>query len=74
MITLPVRIFFVQSGHGFPDQLKGAAGGYGFPSITQAAKDLETSAKAQEDLDRLREDVDSLADLCRHARAKAVTE
>jgi HPt (histidine-containing phosphotransfer) domain-containing protein len=55
-------------------QLKGSAGGYGFPTITQAAQDLETSAKAQEDLDRLREDFERLADLCRYARAKAVTE
>lgn len=50
-------------------QLKGAAGGYGFPLITDAARDLEDAARTQTSLESLRQCVDSLADLCRRARA-----
>jgi len=53
-------------------QLKGAAGGYGFPSITEAAMALEVGAKAQEDLDSLRQRLEALADLCQRARAGAM--
>lgn len=51
-------------------QLKGSAGGYGFPAITVAAKVLESGAKAAEGIESLRRQVDDLADLCRRARAK----
>ena len=52
-------------------QLKGAAGGYGFPQITDAAKALEESAQATQDLDRLNTEVRELGDLCQRARAEA---
>jgi len=55
-------------------QLKGAAGGYGFPSVTEAAKDLESSARADEDLAAVREKLEVLADLCRGARVQAAEE
>ncbi|MBN1347000.1 MAG: response regulator [Phycisphaerae bacterium] len=52
-------------------QLKGAGGGYGFPSITEAAREVEATARgldttspAEDDLRRLRGDVASLVDLC----------
>ena len=35
-------------------QLKGAAGGYGFPQISDAASRLESSVKAGAELDQLR--------------------
>ncbi len=50
-------------------QLKGSAGGYGFPWITQAAADLEHSAKAGGDLVRLKQALGQVADLCARARA-----
>ena len=49
-------------------QLKGTAGLYGFPSLMEAAANLEVSAKARQSLDDLREQVRVLADLCRRAR------
>ena len=52
-------------------QLKGAAGGYGFPQITDAARTLEESAQATKDLDRLATEVRELGDLCQRARAAA---
>ncbi len=55
-------------------RLKGSAGGYGFPSITEAAKDLESSARTQKDLDRVRECFAALADLCRRAHAVVTAE
>ncbi|HEV7733960.1 MAG TPA: ATP-binding protein [Candidatus Binatia bacterium] len=50
-------------------QLKGTAGGYGFPSITEAAARLETSARTRTTIDDVREQVRSVADLCNRARA-----
>jgi signal transduction histidine kinase/DNA-binding response OmpR family regulator len=50
-------------------QLKGTAGGYGFPSITEAAARLETSVRARKTIDDLREQLRSVADLCNRARA-----
>jgi HPt (histidine-containing phosphotransfer) domain-containing protein len=47
-------------------QLKGAAGGYGFPSITASAGRLEVSARTDAALNGL---VFELSDLCRRARA-----
>ena len=55
-------------------QLKGAAGSYGFPSVSEAAMELEAGAKAQEDLDKLRRHFETLTDLCQRTRAKAVAE
>jgi CheY-like chemotaxis protein/HPt (histidine-containing phosphotransfer) domain-containing protein len=50
-------------------QLKGTAGGYGFPSITEAAARLETSVRAKRAIDDVREQLRSVADLCNRARA-----
>ena len=47
-------------------QLKGAAGGYGFPSITASAARLEAGARTDAALNSL---VFELSDLCRRARA-----
>jgi len=52
-------------------QLKGSADGYGFPSITQAAQEVEAHARAGEGLDRVGQDVQALAALCCRARAQA---
>ncbi len=46
-------------------QLKGAAGGYGFPSITKAASAVEAASND----DAVRETLDSLSSLCLRARA-----
>ena len=54
-------------------QLKGSAGGYGFPSITDAAKVVESSANTDNDLAALAEQTRALVDLCRRARATAET-
>jgi|GEM_PF-2677703 len=54
---------------GLAHQLKGAAGGYGFPSITDAAKALETRARANDDFDAIATSLQDLADLCGRARA-----
>lgn len=50
-------------------QMKGAAGGYGFPTITSAALELEMSAKAQEELEAVTGHVNAIADLCARASA-----
>lgn len=51
-------------------QLKGAAGGYGFPSITDCAKELEQSSKIQSELETIKTQLNELADMCGRARAK----
>lgn len=50
-------------------QLKGAAGGYGFQPITDAARELEATAKTQQDMETLTMQLSELADLCGRARA-----
>ena len=50
-------------------QLKGAAGGYGFGVISEAAADLVVSIRAEEELERLRSQVEQLIDLCRRTRS-----
>ncbi len=50
-------------------QLKGAAGGYGFPKITDAAGRLESCVKAGADWDQLRARAADLAVLCQRATA-----
>jgi len=49
-------------------QLKGAAGGYGFGVISEAAAELERSIKAEEELERMKSQVDQLIDLCQRTR------
>jgi CheY-like chemotaxis protein/HPt (histidine-containing phosphotransfer) domain-containing protein len=51
-------------------QLKGSAGGYGFPTITEAAARLEELARAGETISQALADV---CDLCRRARAARPT-
>lgn len=46
-------------------QIKGAAGGYGFPTITEAAARLEQQARELENLDQALAEV---CDMCRRAR------
>lgn len=52
-------------------QLKGSAGGYGFPIITDAARCLELTARTTQDLEALSEQVRELAELCRRATSNA---
>ena len=49
-------------------QVRGAAKSYGFPSITDAATELEAAARTRREVGRRLAD---LADLCRRARARA---
>lgn len=55
-------------------QLKGSAGGYGFPAITEAAKELEDTASADRDLETLIAQVKELTSLCGRAKATAPQE
>lgn len=50
-------------------QLKGAAGGYGYPQISEAAKALEQSVA--DELADLTKSVEALVDLCRSVRSSA---
>ena len=50
-------------------QLKGAAGGYGFGVISEAAADLERSIKAEAELESMRSQIDQLIDLCQRTSA-----
>ena len=52
-------------------QLKGSAGGYGFPTITDAAAKLEQSAGGNAELAVITEQISQLASLCQRARASA---
>jgi len=52
-------------------QLKGAAGSYGFPTITEAARTVEHAARNACPLEQLTAQVDELAAMCRSARASA---
>ncbi|MEK6644319.1 MAG: Hpt domain-containing protein [Planctomycetota bacterium] len=50
-------------------QLKGSAGGYGFPWITEAAKALENSTKQAADLSAIQTQLETLTDLCNRSVA-----
>jgi len=50
-------------------QLKGSAGGYGFPTITEAASRVERDCKSHQTLDQINQQVHDLITLCRQARA-----
>jgi len=52
-------------------QLKGSAGGYGFPSITEAAREAEELAKAGTAVPQLVASVETLTNLCRRAASGA---
>lgn len=74
---LQVRIDSLKNAYGSNDagelktlahQLKGAAGGYGFPSISECAATLEQGVITNEgDVSGLKAEVDALIDLCRRA-------
>ena len=51
-------------------QLKGSAGGYGFPIISEVAGILEKHAGASSDVAAITEQVRRLADLCASARPR----
>ncbi len=51
-------------------QLKGSAGSYGFAAVTEAAKALESTAKAERNLKRLQQHVRDLAALCGRCTSK----
>ena len=50
-------------------QLKGAAGGYGFMPITDAAAQVEKLAKVEKDLEEIEDSIAQLLTLCRRATA-----
>jgi HPt (histidine-containing phosphotransfer) domain-containing protein len=50
-------------------QLKGAAGSYGFDSITPAAARLEAAIRDEESVAHVRAALDELLDLCNRVRA-----
>ncbi len=50
-------------------QLKGAAGGYGFSTITDAAKVVEEAGKTHRDVKKLTAHVQQLTRLCERAKA-----
>ncbi len=50
-------------------QLKGAAGSYGFPPISEAAAKVEAAIKQGEPEQEIRRSVESLVELCRRAQA-----
>jgi CheY-like chemotaxis protein len=73
---LPERVYRIEQAMQTDDmglltslshQLKGAAGGYGYPSITQAARQLEESVKTQAELQEIHRCVDELSRLCAQA-------
>lgn len=75
---LPRRIAAIQQSLAQQDldtlqrlthQLKGSAGGYGFPDITKQAASVESSIKMQTEIDNVAREVFALADLCNRARA-----
>lgn len=54
-------------------QLKGAAGSYGFPSITPCAGILEAAVKQTRPEDEIHKAVDELVAMCRSVRAGTPT-
>ena len=77
---LPARVRIIEAGLREQDleairraahQSKGSAGGYGFPTITDAANDLEQSVKTGETMETLAQQCRVLTELCRQARARA---
>ncbi len=53
-------------------QLKGAGGGYGFPSISKSARHLEECAKTDIDLAKIQSAVSELATICERAMAGGI--
>jgi HPt (histidine-containing phosphotransfer) domain-containing protein len=48
-------------------QLKGAAAGYGFPTIGAAAADLEQTSREIDDIQRVKNELDGLINECNRA-------
>jgi CheY-like chemotaxis protein/HPt (histidine-containing phosphotransfer) domain-containing protein len=74
---LPLRIDAIQASLARRDlpalashahQLKGTAGGYGFPALSDAAATLEASAKMRRPLDEVERAARLVIDLCRRVR------
>lgn len=59
----------IQTLTSISHQLKGAAGGYGFGIITDAAAELEQAAKNNADPRTLEQKISEIADLCNRATA-----
>jgi signal transduction histidine kinase/DNA-binding NarL/FixJ family response regulator len=55
-------------------QLKGTAGAYGFPRLTEAARELEAAVKARRSTDEIHAELARVADLCRRARCAPATD
>ncbi len=55
-------------------QLKGAAGGYGFSPITEAAAVVEKQTKEEAGLDQIKQSVDELLSLCHRATSNPKQE
>jgi HPt (histidine-containing phosphotransfer) domain-containing protein len=53
----------------YAHQLKGAAPGYGFTQMGQAAAEVESAVRASEELSRIRAELDALVSLCGRAAA-----
>jgi HPt (histidine-containing phosphotransfer) domain-containing protein len=74
---LPLRIGAIESSLTRGDlptlasqahQLKGTAGGYGFPALSEAAARLESSAKARRSREEVAQAARFVIDLCRRVR------
>jgi len=50
-------------------QIKGASGGYGFPSLGEQARSLEAAIKEDRAPARIREELDRLVDMCERLAA-----
>ncbi len=57
---------------GIAHQLKGAGGGYGFPSLSESARQLEEYAKTDTDLAKIQSAVNELATICERAIAGGI--
>src|SRR6185295_5320824 len=53
---------------GQAHQLKGTAGGYGFPILSEAAAKLEASVKGKSEPEEIRRNAQTLVDLCHRVR------
>lgn len=66
-----IQLADIQALSRLTHQLKGAAGGYGFGCITEAAGQVEQLTKAQKELDEMEGAVAQLLSLCRRASSNS---
>lgn len=52
-------------------RLRGAAGGYGFPQLTYAAARVEEPLRADQPLESIYRELDTLIDLCQRVRIRS---